>query len=366
MRLYRRKNTGDIWQMDFSANGQRFQRSTGTADRKLAEQILAKVTTQVIESKWFEVDAARHRTFDQLMERYMEEHSTINKTPGSSRRDRDYIKHLSRVFGGSTLDKLCTALVSEYKALRSRDGAAPATIKNELVCLNHAINLAVKEWQWMRYNPIAGVKMPVVANKIDRWLDDAEEQVLFASMDDRPWLAEVVTFALNTGVRQGGIINLKWSDVDLFRRTAIIHKKSRMSKATYTIPLNDTSMDLLKAKSKVVNMSGYVFSQVGNEQLTKREVQRQFVTACKRAKVNAFRFHDLRHTFATRLVQAGVDLYTVSKLLGHASIKETERYAHHNPESIRNGVEKLDQLRLEKQAKRTGTDGQICDISVTL
>lgn len=343
--------------MSFTADGMQHQMSTGSEDRKLAENILAKVKVSVIEGKWFDVHAAKQHTFDELMEKYMTEHSAVNKTPESSLRDEHYRRHLSRIFGGLTLDKITSNLVSRYKAMRVKDGAKPATIKNELVCLNHAFNLAAEEWEWLSHNPIARVKMPVVENQIDRWLTAEEEKALMDACHDRKWLADVVIFALNTGVRQGGIINLQWKDVDLFRRTATIKKKSRMGKGKYTIPLNQTVMELLKAKSKVVNMSGYVFTQHANERLSKREVQRQFNTAVTRAKIAHFRFHDLRHTFATRLVQAGIDIYTVSKLMGHSSVRMTERYAHHYPESVRHGVEILDRLNAPQQSEKEAENG---------
>ncbi|MEW6118252.1 MAG: tyrosine-type recombinase/integrase [Nitrospirota bacterium] len=356
MGLYKRKGS-DVWQMSFHVNGRRYQRSTDTEDEKLAKAIWGKIQSQIIEGKWFDIDAARDHTFEELMEKYMAEHSKVNKTPGSSARDEHYINHLSRIFGGLTLDKLSPNLVSQYKAMRTKDKAAQATIKNELVCLNHALNLAVKEWEWLRYNPLAKVKMPVVANQIDRWLTAEEEEALMAACHDRPWLKDIIVFALNTGVRQGAIISLKWKDVDLFRRTATLKKKSCMGHGKYTVPLNLAVTDLLKAKSKVVAMTGYVFTQHDSEELSKREVQRQFDTAVRRAKIGAFRFHDLRHTFATRLAQAGVDIYTISKLLGHSSVKMTERYAHHCPESVRYGVEVLDKLNIQKQAeKRVNTD----------
>lgn len=348
--LYQR---GNVWWISFNLNGQRYRRSTGTEDRALAELILAKTKVQITEGKWFEIDAARDYTFDELMHKYLEEHSKVNKTPESTDRDKHYIIHLKRIFGGLTLDKVTAKLASEYKAMRTRDGAKPATIKNELVCFNHALNLACREWEWLRYNPLSRVKMPVTANQVDRWLSPEEEVALMDACHDRPWLKDVIVFALNTGVRQGGIRHLKWSDVDFFRRTATLKKKSRMSQGKYTIPLNQMVVEMLKANRKVVSMSGYVFTQHG-EQLSKREIQRQFVTATKRAEISSFRFHDLRHTFATRLAQAGIDIYTISKLLGHSSVKMTERYAHHCPESLRYGVEILHKLNAEKRHEKTG------------
>ncbi len=355
MGLYRQEGS-NIWWMSFTVNNVQYRKSTLAEDKRMAVAILGKMKAMIIEGKWFETGQAKMHTFEQLMEEYVTTHSAVNKTAESCQRDKDYIKHLSRIFGGLTLDKITPEMVTAYKKLRTKDEAKPATIKNELVCLNHALNLARSEWQWIRHNPISGVKMPIIANKIDRWLSYEEESALMLACHDRAWLKDIIIFALNTGVRQGGIINFQWKDVDLFRRTATIKKKSRMGRGKYTVPLNQTVIELLKAKSKVVAMNGYVFTQHG-EQLTKREVQRQFVTAAKRAKITAFRFHDLRHTFATRLVQAGIDIYTVSKLLGHASVKETERYAHHYPESVRYGVEILDAIPAQKQSEKEVQEG---------
>ena len=356
MGLYRRKDSPVFW-MSFTKDGISYDRSTKTSDKRVAEAILGKIKAQIVEGKWFNVSQAKSYSFEQLMDEYITTHSMVNKTPETCQRDRDYIKHLSRIFGEMTLDKITPELVSMYKKLRVRDGAKPATIKNELVCLNHALNLATSEWQWIAHNPILGVKKPVVANKIDRWLLQDEETALMGACHDRAWLQDVIIFALNTGVRQGGIRDLKWKDVDMFRRTATIKKKSRMGMGKYTIPLNYTVMELLtRLKKGASNINGFVFTRNGLP-MTKRIVQRAFQTAVTRAGLTSFRFHDLRHTFATRMVQAGVDIYAVSKLLGHASIKETERYAHHSPESVRHGVETLERSQAQKLVEKKAQIG---------
>lgn len=187
--------------------------------------------------------------------------------------------------------------------------------------------------------------MPKVSNLIDRWLTYEEEEKLLNACYDRQWLRDVI-FALNTGMGQGEIINLTWADVDFFRQTATIHKTKNKEKRT--VPLNQTVMELLKSKAKVVSISGYLFTQSG-AMSTKREIQRQFYTAPKRAVIKKFRFHDLRHTFATRLAQSGIDIFMIAKLLGHKDIRMTQRYAHHCPESLRHGVNILDALNRQKE-----------------
>jgi integrase len=342
MGLYK---NGKLWWFSITANGKRIFKSTGTGNKKLAENIFAKVKTQIVEGKWFELGEAKLHTFDELMERYLREHSAINKAPESYKNDKNYVKHLERNFSGLTLDKITPKRIAEYKTLRFEKGIKPATLQKELICLSHAFNLAVKEWEWITSNPVQKVSIPNPHNEIDRWLTYEEEEKLLQACHDRQWLKEVIIFALNTGMRQGEIINLMWQDVDLFRKTAIIHKTKNKEKRT--LPLNLTVLELLKAKGKVVSIRGHIFTQDGDKS-TKREIQRQFSTALKRSKIDNFRFHDLRHTFATRLAQAGVDIYTVAKLLGHKDIRMTQRYAHHCPESLRSGVDILDNLNRYK------------------
>ncbi len=355
MGLYRRKDKGkesQIWWMSFTVNGKPYRKSTETADKKLAEKVYAKVLTLVVEGKWFDFDEGKQHTFEDLTDRYLKEHSAINKTKGSYENDKNYIRHLSKVFAGLTLDKITPKLISEYKTLRTIEGAKPQTVKHEMICLNHCFNLAVKEWEWIKFNPCQRVKLPRVSNQIDRWLTIDEEERLLNACYDRHWLSDVIIFALHTGMRQGEIINLRWQDVDVLRKTATLHKTKNKEKRT--VPLNNTVIELLKGKSKVVSMSGYVFTQNG-DQTTKREVQRQFSTVLKRAKITDFRFHDLRHTFATRLAQSGVDIYTIAKLLGHKDIRMTQRYAHHCPESIRYGVDILDTYNGQNHCRGQGS-----------
>jgi len=131
--------------------------------------------------------------------------------------------------------------------------------------------------------------------------------------------------------------------VDLFRRTDSARAKNG---AVDTLPLNDIAVDVLKAQARVWHLSSdYVFPTNSGTRKGAGNLGRAFTLACVRAKVERFRFHDLRHTFATRLVRAGVDLYAVQKLGGWKTISMVMRYAHHYSESLRPGVEALVRVR---------------------
>ncbi len=336
MGLYKRKGSPFYW-MTFRVNGRKIAESTKTQNKKLADRIYSKKVTEIAEGRYF-ANEARKRTFEELKDRYMTEHSKIYKSETSYQRDISTFKNLSNFFNGKTLAEITPASITEYKTSRQKKGVKTATIAKELETLRNALNLAYRAWEWLTENPFLKVKIEKANNKIERFLTAEEEKRL---LDASPaWLQEIITFALHTGARREEIISLKWFDVDLFKR-AVTFLKTK-NKEIRTVPLNQTVIDLLKRKSKVKSISGYVFpSQAGTKRIGKN-LYREFQLARKRARLEDVRIHDLRHTFATRLAQAGVDLYTISKLLGHKTLVMTTRYSHHNTESIRHGVDILD------------------------
>ncbi len=338
MGLYKR---GQVWWMQFTYKGRLVRRSTETGDKKLAEKIHAKVVTQIAEGKWFDRPIGAQKSVSELLEKYMKEHSARNKAPKSHIRDRSLGAHLNSCFGNLVLTELSPRLISGYKVRRRDEGAAPNTVNNELRLLGHAFNLAVKEWEWVGSNPVSKVSKERVNNRIERWLTHEEEESLLAASPQ--WLREVVIFAVNTGLRQAEILDLTWDRVDLFRRTLTILEQKNRGKDT--LPVNSHAIDILKARSKVRSMrSNHVFFNREGNRIDAANLLRAFYIAMEKAGIAKARFHDLRHTFATRLVQAGVDLYKVQKLMRHKTPVMTQRYAHHYPESLRDGVEALDRI----------------------
>jgi integrase len=333
MGLYKR---GKVWWMSLNVYGKQIRRTTETADRKLAEAIYSKVHVRLIEGKYFDHGEETQRTVAELLDRYEREH--IPKK-ASQRTLKGYLKNLRPFFGQDTLAEITPKVIVQYKAKRYQDGVKPATINRELALMKHAFNLAIKEWEWAKQNPVSRVSFEQEDNKRDRWLSYEEEGRLLPTCV--PWVREIVTVALHTGMRMGEILSLRWETVDLFRRTVTILQSKNGDKRT--IPLNGKMVTVFKGKMKDrVSPFGLIFpSQAG----TKRDghgLRRAFRKALKTARIDDLHFHDLRHTFATRLVQAGVDLYKVQKLLGHRSPVMTQRYAHHCSESLREGVNVLD------------------------
>ena len=133
---------------------------------------------------------------------------------------------------------------------------------------------------------------------------------------------------------EGEILSLLWKDVDFFRKLVMVVKSKNGGKRG--IPMSQTLLDTLKEMNKVVDISSRVFP------ISVRSLREAYDKTLRKARIEDFHFHDLRHTFATRLVQNGVDVYKVKELLGHRTINMTLRYAHHYPESLRSSVTVLD------------------------
>lgn len=332
MGIYRR---GKVWWMDFIYKGRRYRKSTETEDRRLAKRIYDKVKGEIAEGRWFERLPGEEKTFREMMEKFLFEYAPKKK---SGDRFRGLAKNLISFMGDFTLLEITPKVVNEYKVKRYQDGVKPATINREIACLKRAFNLAYREWEWIMENPISKVSMEKENNKRDRWLSyDEELRLLNASPN---WMRDLIVFALNTGMRLSEILTLTWDQIDLNRKILIIFNSKNGEKRG--IPLNEIVFEMLKNKSKVRSIdTNLVFYNDNHKQFNKVFVSHRFAKIVKKAGIDDFRFHDLRHTFATRLVQAGVDIYRVCHLLGHKDLKTTQRYAHHYPESLRSAVEAL-------------------------
>jgi integrase len=334
MALYRR---GATWWLRFCYQGKQIRRSLETEDKKLAERISHKILGQVAEGKWFDISKENEKTFGQLMDRYMIEHSKPKKK--SWKRDDVSLSHLLPFFGDQTLEGVTPGLISKYKSQRLQDGAKPATLNRELSLIKHAFNLALKEWDWAKENPCCRVKMERENNERERVLGYDEEERLLEACPQ--WLKEIVIFALDTGAREGEILALNMKSIDLFRKVGtILQGKAGQYK---TIPLTSRLIEILKSKIKVRHLHHDLVSPSQNGmRITDTNLGRAFRGALRKAKIENFHFHDLRHTFASRCVQGGIDLSVVQKYLGHKDPRMVQRYAHHSVESLRSGIEVLE------------------------
>ncbi len=263
-------------------------------------------------------------------------------------------------------------LCEKWKQRRTKDGVKATTINRELADLKALLRRATS-WGIIDKHPLEHVKLcKVDSNPVVRYLDKDEEKNLRDALNAREdkirlqrntanqwrlerqydpfedlselvfadYLKPVVLLSLNTGLRRGEIFGLEWTEVDLSNRMMTVSAENSKAGKTRHIPLNEEAFQVLRDwKNQSINKTGFVFH--GKDGKPFHDVRKAWAKVLKEAPVIKFRWHDLRHTFASKLVQAGVDLNTVRELLGHSDYKMTLRYAHLAPEQKAEAVSKL-------------------------
>lgn len=261
--------------------------------------------------------------------------------------------------------------VEKWRAALLADDRKPSTVNRHLDNLKSCLSRAV-EWEVLEEHPLARMKRIKQDKRPKvRYLSPEEETKLYDALDAREeemrterdsankWrrdrgyaelfdlrkidfvdhLKPIVMLAIHTGMRRGELFSLEWSDVDLERAQLTVRGDVAKSGTTRHIDLNSIALDVLRRWKKQTQAHGYAFPSPTGARLD--NIKTSWEALLVRAKIDDFRFHDLRHTFASKLVQAGVDLNTVRELLGHADIKMTLRYSHLAPKAKAAAVEKL-------------------------
>jgi len=325
MGVYKR---GTAWYIDYYAGYKRRRERIGPSKRQ-AETVLKKRIVQVAENRFLEVEKYEKIKFEKMTDLYLENYSKPNKK--SSRRDVTSINNLKPFFAEKYLHEITPLDVEKYKRER-QSKVSNATVNREVACLKHIFTKAI-EWGIVQKNPGKKVKLLRERNTRLRYLDEKEIRTLHDACAEH--LKPIVTVALNTGMRKEEILSLRWKDVDFRSRIiAILDTKNGESRE---IPMNDIVHRTLLAVKKTD--SPWVFCKKNGERYG--NIRKAFEGARKRAGIVDFRFHDLRHTFASHLVMAGVDLKTVQELLGHKSFEMTLRYAHLSPEHKKAALDTL-------------------------
>ncbi|MBU2541336.1 MAG: tyrosine-type recombinase/integrase [Candidatus Omnitrophica bacterium] len=327
MAVYLKKGN---WWIDYYANGKRIRQKISSS-KVLAEQVLKKRLVEVAENKHLDVRKELKIKFEDFANEYLELHSKPNNRSWQ-KSDLIIIQNLKKYFAGKYLYEVTPQDVERYKAKRIKE-VSPATVNRALACFKSMYNRAI-EWGKARDNPVLKVKLFKENNKRLRYLEKEEIIKLLAKCSKH--LKPIVIVALNTGMRRGEILNLKWQDCD-FRR-GIIHLLNTKNGDKREIPMNEKVKTAL-IRTKKHSESPYVFCNDKGEPYG--NVRKSFFTAMRKAGIINFRFHDLRHSFASHLVMSGVDLNTVRELLGHKSLKMTLRYSHLSPDHKKRAVDVL-------------------------
>ncbi len=336
---------GSYW-FRFTYRGKTYTKRLGRVNElplTSAKHIAGKLRTQIIENQYLEKEEVS--LFSDVADKYLEWYKTerVNASQRTIRETERRVKKLLEVFGDKSLDYVSEFLIESYKQERLKEGVKPSTVNRELNILR-AILYKAKEWG-MYSGELPRIKTYKVNDERVRYLSPEELKSLIDACPD--WFKPVVKFACLTGLRASELFSLTWDMVSLSQGYITVPAKYSKTKETKRIPLHPKALEVLKEvkewqEEKGID-HGYVFTnRMGRPYSVEGQgYKRVFKTACEKAGIRDFRFHDLRHTFASYLVMSGVDLYTVQELMRHSSPRMTRRYAHLSPEHIRKELEKV-------------------------
>ena len=340
MAIYQR---GNNWYVDFTFKGQRVRESIGPS-RKTAEKVIAKRKTEIAENKFLNIrKEPEHIKFYDFAKEYLQ-WTKANKKPSSLRRTVSLMRQLNKDFEAKNIQEITAWQIEKYKAKRKEE-VKPATVNREIALLKHMFTKAI-EWGKMSESPAKKIRLLKGEVKRVRFLMPDEVQILLFNCVDH--LKPIVTVTVHTGMRKGEVLGLRRDQVNF--EQGIISLLDTKNGERRDIPMNETVRATLRA---IENGSPYFFCNEEGKPFG--DIKKAFATALRRAGIEDFRFHDLRHTFASNLVMAGEHLNAVGELLGHKTPGMTKRYAHLSPTYKKKVVSTLDRI-MSQIPPQEGTD----------
>ncbi|HYA42215.1 MAG TPA: tyrosine-type recombinase/integrase [Syntrophobacteraceae bacterium] len=374
------------YRVDVSLKGRRITRQA--PNLTLAREVEANLKTELLREE-FDITAHKTKkavTLADVWDKYLPWAKEHKKTWDDD--EYHYNKHLEPRFGSKVLEDISPLDIERMKSdlkkgielkelpkhRKPREKPyTPATIKHMLVLLNRLYNVARKWNLYEGKNPVLQVERPKLDNQVTEFLSDEDLTKLLNVLDNWPCResAAFVKFALYTGLRRGELFKLQWQDIDFDRRMVTL--RDPKGGKTETIPLSEQALKAIEGlrqdneqeindtedlglgseqalKVKEDSDLKYVFP--GKDGKQRVEFKLPWLRIRKAAGLPAdFRFHGLRHNFASHLVSNGVDLYTVGKLLTHKNTSTTQRYAHLSDQAVMQAAQKSGELLTPKHGK---------------
>lgn len=312
-------------------DGTSTRHSTGTRDRREAEEYHDRLKANLWEQSRLGLKPSR--TWDEAALKWLQEKRGSKRTFSE---DVRYIKWWTPFLRGKFLDEITRDLVDDI-ITKHHGNDSPRTKDAYMAIIRGIFRMAMREWRWIDTMP-AFRSYQTNRDKRGRirWLTPQQVETLFAELPRHTRL--VVLFSLMTGLRMGNVLGLRWTNVDLERRVAYVDQTKNDD--PLTVPLSETAIKVLKAVQGEHEV--FVFTYRGKP--IKRTNTRAWRNALKRAGIEDFRWHDLRHTWASWLRQHGVPTWALKDLAGWRSAAMAERYAHITVSHLAPFVDTLDTL----------------------
>lgn len=328
MSLYERKDSKYYW-VKLSVPGQKpVQESTGTSDKRQAREYEAKRLNELWQQSRLGI-APKHY-WEEAAYRYMQEVSLYNKSPET---DLIFFRWLSKHLDGIYLNDINRNVLERITSIRKNEGVSNGTVNRYMQAVSRVLRKAALDWEWLD-KPVKVRSLPEPKLRI-RYLNASEATRLIQELPDH--LAAMVKFSLATGLRKSNVTDLQWSQVDLQNRRAWIHADQAKAGKAIAVPLSSEAIEVLRAERFKHNTHVFTFRGRSVKEVNGKAWQ----AALLRAGIADFRWHDLRHTWASWHVQNGTPLYVLKELGAWADLEMVQRYAHLSPDHLAGYVERV-------------------------
>ena len=327
MSIYLRGKT--YWLRITTPDGQRVRKSTQTTDRRKAQEYHDKLKAEL----WrvYKLGEKPRRTWQEAALRWMDE--TSHKT--DHKHDIEKLRWLDEYLGQCYLDEISRDLIDEISKVKRRT-TSPTTVNRYLALIRSILRAARDEWEWLdRIPKIRLYKEP--PGRV-RWLKKEEARRLIDELPDH--LAALASFSLATGLRRANATGLTWNRVNLDDRLAWIPKEQSKTKKAISVPLNDAALAIVK--SQIGKSDEFVFVYQGNP--IKQTSTKAWAAALRRAGIEDFRWHDLRHTWASWHVQNGTPLQELMELGAWKTYGTVLKYAHLSTGQLSAAANRIDAM----------------------
>lgn len=334
----------NTWWIDIHFNGLRYRRKSPDSSRASATAYEAYLRNRLAKGKPIDKQAEDKKIpkFNEYSKDWLKTYVRNNNKISEQEKKESVIRiHLNPVFGKLPINKITTHKIELFKAKKFNEGYKPKSINNFLATLGKCLRCAYEDFELNERLP------KIKLNKVhDIRIDylSIEESELLLRHADGVW-KDMILIALKTGLRLGELLALDWNDVNF--ESKIITVRRSMYKGipgptkTYKVRVVSMTDDVLWVLFIKRKKEGYVFTDERGEALKDHRAERNIHRICKLAGMRLFRWHTLRHTFASHLAMAGVPMRVIQDLMGHGSEKMTMRYAHLSPHTFESAINKL-------------------------
>lgn len=327
--IYKR-STG-FYYVTFQKDGKRIYKSTGEKNRLKATAVAEKILSCDSDSM----------VFSKFSERLLA-YAKATYSPRNVEVYERVLREFLDCLGDRRMIDITPYDIERFKAWRM-EKVSPVSVNIDLRTIKAALNRAF-DWGLLSKNPCKKTIPVRVPDNSPAYLNYEDFARLCENIKQK-WLLDIIIFAVATGMRQGEILNLRWNEIDLSRRIVRVGNKDGFrTKAgkERNVPLNDMALRIIAGRERT---SKYVFVNTNGEKVRRDTLTKTFKKKIRKLGLeDDLHFHSLRHTFASWMVQRGVPLYHVQKLLGHSSIKITEIYSHLEEDNLRSCVNVLDTM----------------------